>query len=262
MNIPRWIFFIFHVCWRKIIYRTLLSVIFLIFVSASAFSAVLIDFENGVVFNNYNDVRIPGDGGTKFSLTDEFSSEPRYFFRFRLGLEFLERHSVSFLVAPLKYEYRGRSDRNIHFYGKDFPAGTDLRASFMFNSYRLTYRYDFYRTETLIIGAGLTGKIREAAITVEGGGQKAERSNVGFVPLVNFRIKWIFYGKFGLVLDGDALAAPQGRAEDVLFALEHDTFDNISFRVGYRILEGGSGAGSVYTFSMFSYAAAGVTARI
>ena len=49
-----------------------------------------IDVENGAAISGYNDLRIPGDSGTTFSLTDDLSSDPTYYWRLRAA--FLSRH--------------------------------------------------------------------------------------------------------------------------------------------------------------------------
>jgi len=61
------------------------------------------------------------------------------------------------------------------------------------------------------------------------------------------------------LLDGDALAAPQGRAEDVLIAATYKLSDGFGIRAGYRILEGGADNDEVYNFSLFHYASVGIT---
>jgi hypothetical protein len=65
--------------------------------------------------------------------------------------------------------------------------------------------------------------------------------------------------KFGLLLEGDALAAPQGRAEDVRLAGTFKLSDHFGIRAGYRILEGGADNDEVYNFSLFNYASVGIT---
>jgi hypothetical protein len=59
------------------------------------------------------------------------------------------------------------------------------------------------------------------------------------------------------LLEGDALAAPQGRAEDVLLALQFHPRPNLAFKLGYRILEGGANVAEVYNFALLNYAALG-----
>ncbi|MBK8644916.1 MAG: hypothetical protein IPN15_22695 [Saprospiraceae bacterium] len=70
---------------------------------------------------------------------------------------------------------------------------------------------------------------------------------------------WKVDDKFGLLLDGDALAAPQGRAEDVLIAATYNFSKNFSIRAGYRILEGGADNDRVYNFALFHYASVGIS---
>jgi hypothetical protein len=226
--------------------------------SSVSFAQVLLDLENGFVFSGYNDVRIPGDGGTKLSLSDELKDDPVYFYRFRLGY-LLDRHSLSLLLAPLSIDSKGRVDRDVRFRDTVFPAHTDLKSEYRFDSYRLTYRYDFYVGESLRIGAGLTGKIRDASISLEGGGEEEEKANTGFVPLVNFRVQWMFIEPFSVLLDGDALFSRYGRAEDVLMALQYHHSRRLALRMGYRVLEGGADNDEVYTFAMLHYIIVGLT---
>jgi hypothetical protein len=122
----------------------------------------------------------------------------------------------------------------------------------------LTYRYGFIEREEFYFGAGLTGKVRDAEISLDNGIERAEKKNVGFVPLINFSCRWKFYGPFGILIDGDALFATQGRAEDISLALLYHLNRNLTFRGGYRILEGGADNDEVYTFSMFHYALVGI----
>ncbi len=225
--------------------------------STEAFSQVDLDVETGVVFSGYNDVRIPGDGGTLFSLSDELEADPGVFYRVRVLYNFNDRHHAGALFAPLSVDSTGRLDRDLVFAGETFPAGTPLEAAYKFNSYRLFYRYDFLRKTKIEIGAGFTAKIRDARIAVEAGGLESEKINVGFVPLIHFRLLWRFYNRFAFLLDGDALAAPQGRAEDVLAALLFEASDKIDLKAGYRIVEGGADNDEVYTFALINYVSFG-----
>ena len=74
-----------------------------------------------------------------------------------------------------------------------------------------------------------------------------------------FRLLWRIDDAFGLLPEGDVLAAPQGRAEDVLIAATYKFSDNLGIRAGYRILEGGADNDEVYNFALFHYASAGIT---
>ncbi len=224
-----------------------------------AFSQFDLDIETGAVFSGYNDVQIPGDEGTRFSLSEELSTDPTFFYRIRLFYDFGPRHHLGALYAPLSIESEGHLNRDIVFEGETFPAGTPLDATYRFNSYRLIYRYDFLRKEKVEAGIGFTAKIRDAEISVRGNGIESEKKNVGFVPIIHFRFLWMFIDKFAFLMDGDALAAPQGRAEDVLAALTVKVSDRIDCKIGYRILEGGADNDEVYNFALIHYASLGVS---
>lgn len=217
------------------------------------------DVESGAVFSGYNDVQIPQETGTRFSLSEELETDADYFVRLRLTYSFNERHHISALVAPLRLDASGRIDRPVRFNEIEFAANVPLKARYRFDSYRLTYRYDVYRKDNLRAGLGVTAKIRDASISLEDQEKKTENKNTGFVPLVNFRVEWTFAERFGLLLEGDALAAPQGRAEDILLAVTYEPVRRATVRFGYRLLEGGADVDKVYTFALINYIAAGLT---
>lgn len=220
---------------------------------------VSIDFESGAVFTGSNDVRIPGDKGTLFSLTDDLETDAILYYRLRASYTFNSRHTFSLLYAPLETESKGVIGRDILFEDKVFQRNTTLNNTYKFNSYRLTYRYTIVNRPKLVFGLGFTAKIRDAKISLSSSNLSAEKTNVGFVPIINFRLWWKPTNNFGLLLDGDALAAPQGRAIDAQIAGTYKLSNNIGLRAGYRILEGGADNDEVYNFSLFHYASLGVT---
>jgi hypothetical protein len=152
----------------------------------------------------------------------------------------------------------GSIPRDVLFEDALFTSGSPIDASYKFNSYRITYRYKLVQKEKFEFGLGFTAKIRDAKVALESGNIYAEKVNVGFVPIINFRLAWYPEEKIGLLLEGDALAAPQGRAEDILAAVTYKVSDKMGIKAGYRILEGGADNDEVYTFSLFHYAAAGL----
>jgi hypothetical protein len=220
-----------------------------------------VDIESGRAYDASNDVRIPGDDGTAISLTDDLSADATTFLRLRISWKVSERGALSVLVAPLRFESRGAVDRSVRFDDAVFPTETELRALYRFDSYRITYRRDFVRRESVRLGAGLTAKVRDAAIRLDGGGVSAEKTNTGVVPLVNFRAEYRMNSRWSVLLDGDALAAPQGRAEDVQIAVAREVGRAATLRLGYRVLEGGADNDEVYNFALVHYAALGATLR-
>lgn len=243
---------------KKNLYSTSILLLAL-FLTASVKAQALLDLESGLVFTGYNDVRIPGDQGTQFSLSDDLQAESTLFYRVRGSYTINSRHTLSVLYAPLETKSEGSVANDIFFEGVVFPANTPLTGTYKFNSYRLTYRYKLVNKPRLVFGLGFTAKIRDAKISLSSTGLDSEKTNVGFVPIINFRLWWKMSDKFGLLLDGDALAAPQGRAEDVLIALTYTFSDNFGIRAGYRILEGGADNDEVYNFALFHYASVGIS---
>lgn len=232
----------------------------LLFCASSFVNAqVIIDLESGAVFTGYNNVRIPGDKGTLFSLKNDLTPKPNAFIRIRAGYTIKNRHAISLLYAPLTVKSDGAINKQIIFEGVTFLANTGLNASYKFNSYRITYRYDLIKRSKIEFGLGFTAKIRDAEIALKSEGMAVSKKNVGFVPIINFRLNWKINNKVGLLFEGDALAAPQGRAEDVQLAGTYKLSDQLMARLGYRILEGGADNAEVYNFALLHYASVGVT---
>ncbi len=242
-------------------YKVLLSAFIFVFSfiaqTTNMHAQVFIDMEAGMVYTGYNTVRIPGNTGTLFSLKSHIEAIPVSCVRARVGYTVNNRHTFSLLFAPLRVRSRGTVPMVINFEGFTIPAGTRVNASYTFNSYRFTYRYDFIKRPKFELGIGFTGKVRDARIEFTNLGGQVFKENVGFVPIINFRANWILTNRFGIVLEGDALAAKQGRAEDVLLAGTYNFSEDFVLRAGYRVLEGGADNSEVYNFALFHYAIMG-----
>jgi hypothetical protein len=218
------------------------------------------DGESGIVWNSKADVRIPNSTGTRFSLNrDVGARDPQAFIRGRATWHLSDRHDLSLLYAPLEVDFRGPLSRPVSFSGSNFAAGQNTRGSYRFDSYRLTYRYNFISTPELTFGLGVTAKIRDAEVTLQQGNISASDSNTGFVPLLNYRLQWRFSQAFSLLTEGDALGATQGYAVDASASFQWHATERLAFRLGYRILDGGADNDSVYTFSRFHYSTFGIS---
>src|SRR5574344_3042143 len=80
----------------------------------------IVNLETGAVFNGYNDVRIPGDNGTRFSLTDDLESRNEMFFRLKASYVLNKRHTFSILYAPLETKSKGTVPTDILYEGTTF----------------------------------------------------------------------------------------------------------------------------------------------
>ncbi len=238
--------------------KTFLTFGLLMCLALCSYGQLSIDVEgNYVVGIPYNEVRIPSKGGTLVDIAKDLEPENTFTFRARVNYTIAERHVISALAAPLSISSSGTFDKDVRYSDRTFNAGTTVKTTYKFNSYRITYRYLFVSNEHLKIGAGLTGKIREANITFENSDDSADDPDLGFVPLVNFYVHWKPTDNFGLLLEGDALGTKQGRAEDVFAGITYDISEKFSLKGGYRVLEGGADVTENYNFAWINYAALG-----
>jgi hypothetical protein len=171
-----------------------------------------------------------------------------------------ERHELRALIAPLAFELIGKFDFAVNFQGTTFASQTETTAGYKFNSYRLTYAYHMDPVNELTWAIGFTAKIRDAQIRLAQGALGAAKDNVGFVPLLHLRAAYAFTESLGLRFDFDGLAAPQGRAFDVLLAGEFKVANSFSGYLGYRTVEGGADNKTVYNFAWLHFATLGVSA--
>lgn len=158
-----------------------------------------------------------------------------------------EFHELRLLIAPFSVQIRGKAPATILYQDQTF---------------RMTYRYTLLNEPDYTIKLGATAKIRDAKVSIrrEGAGSKASRTNVGFVPLLHAQAYYKAFSFLHLLLDIDALAAPQERAEDIAIQTVIPYSEKVSIRTGYRMVEGGSdGGGNVYTFAWLHMAVIGVS---
>lgn len=237
---------------------SLATALALVLSAGQASAGVEAEVEASVVVASRNDTRIPGDTGTKISLVNDLSTSAAPAFRLRLGYRIADRHLITALYAPLQVNARGSVDRDVEFMDATYPAGSPLLAVYRFDSYRLTYRYSIVWNESLDVAVGFTAKIRDAETSLYGV-EARRKTNTGFVPLLNAHVAWRpGNGAFGVVLNIDALAAPQGRAEDVLLAATWAFHENLELRAGYRMVEGGAENDEVYSFAWLHYGVVGL----
>jgi len=200
----------------------ILSAVF--FTTAPVSAEYIVNLQGAAVFTGERTTSASRDSGTKFSLTDDLSADTEYTGRLEAGYIHKERDYFGIVIAPLSVDSHGRLDRDISYAGTTFPAGTDLDATFRFDSYRVTWRRKLVSKETLDVWLGLSGNIRDASITVEGGGQRGRRRTPDSCR--SSTSLWTGGSPSPVVPRRRGRArGPQGRAEDVLFALLYDIND-------------------------------------
>lgn len=212
-----------------------------------------IGLEMGAVRQSYNDVQIPSNTGTRFSLSDLAGNDPLPFYRLELFYDLTDKHQLRFLIAPLGYSEYGVLNKNVDFDGQTFTAGINTEVTYKFNSYRASYRYLFYNDQKWRWHVGGTLKIRDAEIALQQVGVSASNTNLGIVPLLNLYGEYKLANKWQFIVDFDGLAAPQGRALDLGLKVNYDIEKNWYLGGGLRILDGGADNDKVYNFAQFNY---------
>lgn len=226
---------------------------------------VLGDLETGAIFGGpYNRIQIFTDEGTAFDAFGDsrFRTPIQPFVRLRAGYTIAKRHTIIALVAPLTIRsYTDGYGEDILFQNTTFDANDALEIRYMFNSYRLTYRYHIVENDKFTLALGATIKLRQAEIEVKSDQQSSVNRNLGFVPIVNFYLNYRPIEQLGIIFEGDALAIPNtpGRAEDVFLGLGYYINENLAIKAGYRLLEGGSRNPESTAFTFIHYASVGVT---
>src|SRR5690554_1574859 len=244
---------------KRVIFVIIISILGL---GLWAQSAIRIDTELGIAIPGYNDVRSPNENNPSplLSLSDDLKTDPVFSSRLQVNYRLHPGHQLSVMAAPLSFKPSGTLPDVIIYEGESYASGEEIDAIYRFDSYRLQYRYIFPKPVFVLKSVGVSGKIRDAEITLKSNtipGKKSSKTNTGFVPLLSFTAGLPLMDELELVLEAEGLASPYGRAEDVYLGFDFMINDKLNARVGYRLLEGGSDIDEVYTFAMVHYATLG-----
>ncbi|MEM8527843.1 MAG: hypothetical protein AAGG68_24590 [Bacteroidota bacterium] len=251
--------------------RTLLLFSVALFCGAQfSFAQFRFSSETGVAFNQYNVVRAPNDvslakktNPTLFSFAEDFEvGGMTNFVRLEMAYTMNDKHVFQLTAAPLSVEYSGLRDLPIRFEGEVFEPSMNTFGSYKFNTYRFSYRYALIRKEKTRLEIGLTALLRDAKIELTQGNTTASNTDLGAVPLISFWLEKDLSPRLTLLLTGDALVGPRGRAEDVFAGVEFDVIkDRLFGKIGYRILEGGADVEQVYNFALFHFFDVGIVSK-
>jgi opacity protein-like surface antigen len=216
----------------------------------------MLDGELGAAWQSSNEVQVPNDAaGTRFDFRGLTGDGPYLAGRLTFSWQVAPKHEVRALYAPLGLKETGTLPGPVRFEGQTFN-GANVEGEYRFDSYRIGYRYTFFENTAWTWKAGVTGKIRDAEITLRQNGVSASRTDTGFVPLLSLYGEWRFAPRWRGELDLEGLGASQGRAIDLGLRAGYDLTRNWNVGVGYRFLDGGADNDNVYNFARFNYAVA------
>jgi hypothetical protein len=222
---------------------------------------VVVEVEGGGTWVARNDVQIPNEEGSRFSLVDVIGAGPSGLLRLEGAWNIAERHSVRLVYAPVRVEGTGTSGGDLLFAGELFVADQPLDATYQFNSYRATYRYRIFHGDTWTWRLGATAFVRDARVALSQAGLEAEDTDVGIVPLGHLNGEARLGDRWRLVLDLDITAAPQGRAIDFGGRLQYALTDRWALGLGYRTIEGGADVTQVFNFAWLNAAVVNLALR-
>ncbi len=134
-----------------------------------------------------------GKDSTYFDFRKEGGQDVLFpFFRFTGEFEIKQRHSLIFLIQPLKLKSSNTLERDVQVNQTLLPAGTPMDFKYDFGFYRFGYMYDFFKDRDQELGIGLALQIRNATIDFASrDGELLETNrNIGVVPLLKVRGRW------------------------------------------------------------------------
>ena len=170
-----------------------------------------------------------------------------------------DRHFIELTAAPLVISYENGAPLDIEFANQSF-SGNSNEGTYEFNTYRASYRYRVVAKDKFKLDLGASLLVRDARIALEDESKSAEDTDLGFVPLISFQAMYDVGNNTALLLKGDALVGPQGRAEDIFAGVLINLHENKwRLRAGYRIIEGGADVDQVYNFALIHFASIGLS---
>ena len=134
-----------------------------------------------------------GKDGNYFDFRNQGGQDVLFpFFRFTGEFAIKERHSLIFLIQPLKLKSSATLDRDLQVDRTLFPSGTPMAFKYDFGFYRFGYMYDVLKDPDQELGFGLALQIRNATIDFASrdGELLATNRNIGVVPLLKLRGRW------------------------------------------------------------------------
>lgn len=192
--------------------------------------------EYGIVVPLAHTIQL-GEQGTEFDYVEEGGQEVYYPFM-RMGLEarFAKRHNVIFVLQPLSLGARVRLHRDIQVVDQTFAADTPMLLQYDFPFVRVSYLYDFIKSEQTELGVGLSLQLRNATIGFESadGTQRVDRRNIGLVPILKVRGRHQFESQWWLGMEVDGFYAP-GRFINLSDNMVEGLIVDASARVGMKV---------------------------
>ncbi|MEW6515506.1 MAG: hypothetical protein AB1439_01190 [candidate division FCPU426 bacterium] len=167
-----------------------------------------------------------GKNGTEFRYQRD-GGQDLLFATTRFSVEAAVNEISTFILLyqPLELETRDTLRHDLRVDNTLFPAGTAMRFFYGFPFYRASYLYDFDPDSEQELALGFSLQVRNADIVFSSldGTLLARKADVGPVPLLKFRWRQPWAGKWWLGAEADGIYAPvsylNGSDEEITGAL-------------------------------------------
>jgi hypothetical protein len=247
---------------RLLVYTLLLAAACWAVPAGADDESVVIQLDLGSTWQSRNKVQIPNDNkGDKFSLEDVAGDGPWATVRAEGIWSINEKHGIRILLAPFSYSENGKLDKQTRFAGATYSPDQNVKASYTFNTYRVSYRYHLYAEPEWDFWVGGTLLVRDAGIKLEQGDVSSQDDNIGAAPLLYLAGVYRLDERWSISADLDGLAGGPGRALDLGIRLNYKLDDKWQVGLGYRTLEGGADTDDVYNFAWFNTASISASYR-
>lgn len=162
------------------------------------------------------------------------------------------------VYAPLTFKGSAALGQTVVYEGSSFSGAPQTSASYRFDTYRLTWRRPVIESTETTVRLGVTGLVRDAAISLSQPGVSASRSNTGLVPLLHGSVERRLGSRVSLIGDVDALGSGQGYAVDLSLRAQYAIDKSWAVSAGYRMLDGGADNDTLYNFARIEWLTLGV----
>lgn len=248
---------------KRIMNLTVLCVVCIFVGNGLCQSRWQVEIETGRVYSGYNEIQMPVETGTKFSIQKNFSSRTNYYYRLGLVYKLSDVSFLSMGYSPLSVQYSGAFSEDVSFNGEDYGSDIPTSISYDCHSYRLSYSHEIYGNESKMVSFGATARLVDWQMLVyNNAGDYSRKKQLEFVPQLNLTFQMMLIGNFSLYNKVDAMFASKSRFSDLLVALQYDLSERFSLRLGYRLLEGGENNTEEFKSQLFNHAAFGLKIRI
>ncbi|MFW2373154.1 MAG: hypothetical protein ACN4GM_08535 [Gammaproteobacteria bacterium] len=180
--------------------------------------------------------------GTQISAEDDLGMEKkttasRLDFHFR----FNQHHRLDSTYYDLTRKSSNLIDKTIQYGDEIFVINTTIDSDFNFKVLKLAYTYSFVSNSTLDLGVSAGLFIQDYEITLKQtgtGGVEEKADLVAPLPVIGLRGTWAISHQWWLRSSAELFAIEydhyKGRLADIIVSIEHNTFRNVGFGIGYN----------------------------